>query len=252
MSRTKEVTRNESPVQANIFFNGDLGKFSYLSGPDSELVELPLPFRFTVVDDGAHRITGSEGLGKDAPRWKSNLAHEAYSRHLRVWLEHSPEEIIGEGTWGAMSNRLSVRGAKYTKLLYIITDLGFGKILACLQLKGRAYSAWIEATSKKKINPSRHTACVAKETTLMQGDKGKPSPVPVFETAALSDETKALAEAADLELQAWLSAQFSDPFAEVAHRVDRFPPENEAPFPTQAPPVAAGADDDIYGDELPF
>lgn len=243
MSRTKEVTRNESPVEANIFFNGDLGKFSYLSGPDSELSELPLPFRFTVVDDGAHRITGSEGLGREAPKWRSTLAHEGYKNTLIVWLDHSPEEIVAEGTWGSMSHRLKIRGAKYTKLLYIITDIGFGKILACLQLKGRAYSAWIEATSKKKINPCGDVAFVVKETTLMQGDKGKPSPVPVFETVTLSDETAEIAKAADIELQEWLSTQFSDPFAEVAvlQRVDRFPPEDPDPVNT-----SGGMDD------LPF
>lgn len=247
MSRTKEVTRNESPIAAMVFYNGDLGKFSYLHENNSDLVELTMPFRFTVVDDGAHRITGSEGLGKDAPKFKSNLAHEGYSRHLRVWLDHSPEVALGEGTWGSMSNRLGVRGAKYTKLLYIITDLGFGKILACLQLKGRAYSAWIEVTSKKKINPCGDIAFVVKETTMMQGDKGKPSPVPVFETATLSEETKSLAEVADLELQAWLSTQFEDPFAPaaVAQRIDRFPPENTDPFPTEAPPVMAGNEDDL-------
>lgn len=233
MSRTVEVPRTQSPVEATIFFNGDLGKFAYLHENNPELTEVLFPFRFTVVDDGGHRITGSEGLGKDAPRWKSNMAHERFSNHLRVWLDHSPEVIEAEGTWKPMSNRMSIRGARYTKLIWIVTDLVFGKILACLQLKGRALSAWFDDTTKKKINPCGSVAFVVKETRMMQGEKGKPSPVPVFDTTELSAETEALARKMDEELTQWLAVQFSDPFADVAQRVDRFPPESDTPFPTR-------------------
>ena len=175
MSRTKQVTRTESPVQAHIFFNGDLGKFSVMQGEDSGLQELPFPLRFIVVDDGAHRITGKKDLDRDSPKFKSNIAHDAYSTRLRVWLDNDPETILGEGTWGSMSARLAPLGAKYTKLLFILTDLGQGKILACMHLKGRAFSAWVDMVKKKKIDPCGDLSFLIRGTETMAGGKGRPS-----------------------------------------------------------------------------
>lgn len=217
MSRTKEVSRNESPVEANIFFNGNLGSFGVLKGTDGELEDIALPLRFIVVDDGAHRVTGKDGLESGAPKFKSNIAHQGYGTTLKVWLDNSPQTILAEGTWGAICGMPTLYNAKYTKLLYVITDLGQGKILACIHLKGRAFAAWIEATSKKKLDPCGDVSFIVKGTTMMRGEKGVASAVPVFETAGLSADTKAMAEEADRDLQAWFKTQFANPFAEQSH-----------------------------------
>jgi len=179
MSRTKEVQRAESPAKANIFFNGKLGKFSTFKEDDEGLSEIELPFRFVVVDDGAHRITGKKGLERDAPKFKSNLAHDGYSTRLRVWLDNAQETVIAEGTWTSMSERIYPLGARYTKVIYILTDLGQGKVLAALHLKGRAFSSWIDAT--KKIDPCGDVSFAVNRVQMMSGTKGEPSLVPVFE-----------------------------------------------------------------------
>lgn len=209
MSRTKEVQRTESPAKTNIFFHGKLGKFSTFLDDDSDLSEIAFPFRFVVVDDGAHRVTGREGLGKDAPKFKSTLAHDGYSTRLRVWKDNDPETIIGEGTWASMSDRLYKMGARYTKVLYVLADFGQGKVLCALHLKGRAFSSWIDAT--KKIDPCGDVSFAVNKTAMMEG-KGEPSLVPVFEVGTISDETKQLATDADEILQAWLETQFESPY----------------------------------------
>lgn len=264
MSRTQEVTRTETPVVANIFFNGELGKFSCLYGEDAELTELPFPLRFIVVDDGAHRVTGKKGLDKDSPKWKSTLAHEHYGTSMKVWLDNAPDKIEGNGTWAGMKGNLYPLGARYTKLIFVITDMGKGKVLACLQLKGRAFSAWIDAT--RDINPCGDISFVVKGTKEMKGDKGKPSLVPVFETAKLTEETKKIAEAADVVLQGWLKAQFepSDIPAttqsrtngngepqprETTRQSNAHPTAVPDDFPTEEPAFVLEENDD---DTLPF
>lgn len=209
MSRTKEVQRTESPAKTNIFFNGKLGKFSTFKDDDEGLLEIPLPLRFVVVDDGAHRVTGRKGLSKDAPKFKSNLAHDGYSTRLRVWLDNDPEKILAEGTWGSMSQRMYDAGARYTKIIYILTDIGQGKVLAALHLKGRAFSSWVDAT--KKIDPCGDVSFTVNKVDYMEG-KGEASLVPIFEAGKISQETKELAEEADVVLQAWLETQFESPF----------------------------------------
>ena len=228
MSRTKEVQRTESPAKANIFFNGKLGKFSTFKEDDEGLSEIGLPFRFVVVDDGAHRVTGKKGLDRDAPKFKSNLAHDGYSTRLRVWLDNAQETTIAEGTWPSMSERIYPLGARYTKVIYILTDLGQGKILAALHLKGRAFSSWIDAT--KKIDPCGDVSFSVNRVEMMAGKKGEPSLVPVFEMGKISEESKQMAYDADGILQAWLESQFENPF--VAAGIEPKKPTSGEAFPT--------------------
>ncbi len=248
MSRTREVQSTQSPVEANIYFNGKLGKFSLLGGDDSELQELPYPFRFIVVDDGAHRVTGAKGLGRDAPKWKSTIAHAGYKNTMRVWLETDSEKVY-EGTWGSMSDALYTQGARYTKLLYVVTDFGNGKLLACLHLKGRAFSRWLDFLKKTKIDPCGDVSFLVKAVEIMDGTKGEPSLVPVFETGKLSAETKAIADEMDTELQAWLKSQFeqSDIPAITQSRTAGAQDVYDS-FPDEQPEYTKPA----HGDDLPF
>jgi len=238
MSRTREVQRAESPAKTNIFFNGRLGKFSTFKEDDEGLSEIQFPFRFVVVDDGAHRVTGRKGLSKDAPKFRSNLAHDGYSTRLRVWLDNNPESVLAEGSWASMSARMYEQGARFTKVLYILTDVGQGKVLAALHLKGRAFSAWIDAT--KRINPCGDVSFTVNKVEHMAGGKGEPSLVPVFEVGKISEETKQLAEDADAILQAWLETQFESPY------VAAMPVGSNNNFPTDEPPQQQ------EGDDLPF
>lgn len=252
MSRTREVQRTESPVEANIYFNGKLGKFSLLGGDDSELQEIPLPFRFTVVDDGAHRVTGAKGLGKDAPKWKSTIAHVVYRNTVKVWLETDSEKVY-EGLWGNMSDILYPQGARYTKLLYVVTDFGNGKFLACVHLKGRAFSRWLDFLKKNKIDPCGDVSFVVKSVQMMDGTKGEPSLVPVFEVGKLSAETKAVADEMDTELQAWLKTQFEhSDIPAITQSRTAGAKDVDLDFPAHeiAPPFKGSTPD--FGEDLPF
>lgn len=240
MSRTIEVPQTQSPVKAHIFFNGDLGKFSMLTGDGQELQELPMPFSFVCLDVDTSKVGGKLGLDRNAPKFKSTLSHPKYGRRMKVWLDNDPGNIIATGTWGEMKDKPALSSAKFVSMLFVLTSVGDGKEIACIQLSGRAYAAWLNATQKQKINPCGNLSFRVAKTETMAGDKGKPSLVPVFETGQLSDEMKALAEQADFDLQSWLCEQFSNESNEYvnsaqgagASRANYAAKSDESAFPT--------------------
>jgi hypothetical protein len=250
MSRTIEVEKKESPVRAHVFFNGSLGKFSVLrGGEDSELQEISYPFPFVVLDTDTHKVGGKfGGIEKNAIKFKSTLGHPKYGRSLKVWLENEPQKILAEGTWGEIKNKPELSDARFTALIFVITDFGEGKEVACIHLHGRAYSAWLNAT--KGINPCGDISFVVKRTEQMTGGKGATSLVPVFEIGNVSTETIKLAQQADFNLQMWLSAQFDSQASRLGisaagstrsnaakHGGSEFLPEEElAPIEKDDPP----------------
>lgn len=208
MSRTIEVPQTQSPVKANVFFNGQLGKFSVLRGDNADLQEITYPFSFVVLDADTHKVGGKlGGIEKNAVKFKSTLGHPKYGRTLKVWLENDPNKVLAVGTWGQIKNKPELSDARYTALIYALADFGDGKETCCIHLHGRALSAWFDATQNKKINPCGDYCFIVKRTEKSNGT-GASSLVPVFETGQISAETLKIAEQADFDLQVWLSEQF--------------------------------------------
>lgn len=248
MSRTRASEQVESPVSATIFFNGESGRFGRMGeNKDEGIIDVPLPLRFVVLDAGAHRVTGKRGLEKDAPRFRSTLAHESRTTKLRVWMEGRPNETVAEGTWGSMKEALYPHGARYTRCIYAICDFGVGKETACIQLHGRALSAWMDYVKASGVKPESDIAFSVKEVAEMAGSKGRPSLVPVFSHGQISQETAEAAKAADEDLQAWLDVVFSEGGAGNGLPPSLWgsqSPDAEQPFPEFEPAET--------GDDLPF
>lgn len=248
MSRTVEVTRTESPVKAHVFFNGDKGRFGVLDSDQSdEIQEIAYPFHFVVLDADAFRVGGKVGLERNDPKFKSNIAHPKYGTELRVWLENDEKNILAVGKWSQIKNKPALSKAKFTALIYILADFGQGKKTACLQLHGRAYSAWLTFIQSGKINPCGEHAFTVKGAVEMQGDKGRASLVPVFELTKVSSETLALANKADAELQAWMQGQFEPSNIAANRSAQYFPTEESYNYEQDA--VLAGIAEE---DPLPF
>lgn len=210
MSRTIEVPQTQTPVKAHVFFNGQMGKFSVLRGDNPEIQEIAFPFSFVVLDSDTHKVGGKLGLERDALKFKSTLGHPKYGRTLKVWIENEPEKILATGTWGSIKHKPELSKAKYTALIFCLADFGDGKETTCIHLHGRAYSAWLDATSNKKpaVNPCGDHCFIVKGAESMEGGKGAASLVPIFETGKITPETIELAQQADFELQSWLCDQF--------------------------------------------
>lgn len=253
MSRTIEVPQTQTPVKAHVFFNGQMGKLSVLRGESPEIQEIPFPFSFVVLDADTHKVGGKLGLEKDALKFKSTLGHPKYGRTLKVWIENEPEKILATGTWGSIKHNPALSKAKYTALIFCLADFGDGKEITCIHLHGRAYSAWLDATTNKRpaINPCGDHCFIVKGAESMEGGKGAASLVPVFDTGNVSPETIEAAQQADFDLQMWLSDQFESVAKELGigaagstrsdaarHGGDEFMPKEEPAF--------------VEGDLLPF
>lgn len=245
MSRTVEVPQTQTPVKAHVFFNGQMGKFSVLRGDNTEIQEVAFPFYFVVLDADTHKVGGKLGLEKDTLKFKSTLGHPKYGRTLKVWLENEPEKILATGTWGNIKGNPALSKAKYTALIFAIADFGDGKEICCIHLHGRAYSAWLDATTNKKpaVNPCGDHCFIVKGAESMEGGKGAPSLVPVFEVGKVSGETLDLASQADFDLQVWLSEQFTSEAKELGiatvgnTRSDAAQRGGEEFMPDQEPPT---------------
>lgn len=234
MSRTREEVIIESPVKATIFYNGKKGGFGRISDAEGEgIIEVPLPLHFVVLDNSTHRVTGKKSLDKDAPRYRSTLGHDARSKKLRVWINGAQEITIAEGTWGAISERLT--GAKFTRCIYAISDFGTGKQMVCIQLHGRALFAWMDYLKKNNLNPCSDIAFSIRETALMEGKIGEPSLVPVFSHSPIQPDTIKAAAEADKVLQDWLDTIFAtggvDGAADVPEDGDTVAPKSGTPTP---------------------
>lgn len=213
MSRTEAVPqKNPSPAKITISYNGKLGNLSYKKeAKDKDWVTIPLPFTFVVIDADASKVGGTQGTGKNAPRYSSNIAHPKYSVKLRITKDGNP--IKDAEKWIDVSKEMYAVGARYVKMIYILTKIEGERTMACLQLKGRAVKAWFDLLEEKELDPCGPVSFKITKTVLVSGE-GDDSLVPVFEVGEVTPETVAQAEDMDRVLQGWFREQFAIPLTE--------------------------------------
>lgn len=258
MSRTRATQTTESPIAATIFYNGQKGTFGKMSDVEGGGIEdVPLPIHFIVLDNSTFRVTGKKGLEKDAPRYRSTLAHDARKKTLRVWYSGNSENVLADGSWGSISEKLP--GARFTRCIYALCSINGQNQIVCIQLHGRALFCWMDYLKKSGIDPCSDIAFSIKSTVEMVGKIGNPSLVPVFSHSKINADTAQKAHDADAVLQSWLDEVFEnggkDGSEEVSeeeqqtvsiHNPKRPPSslEQDHSFPAEEPP--------INPDDLPF
>lgn len=209
MSRTRATQTTESPVKGTIFYNGQKGGFGKISDVEGGGIEdISLPLYFIVLDNSTFRVTGKKGLEKDAPRYRSTLAHESRKKTLRVWYSGNSEKVLAEGTWGSISEKL--QGARFTRCIYAMCNIGGENAIWCIQLHGRALFTWMDYLKKNALDPCSDIAFSIKSTVEMVGKIGTPSLVPVFSHSKINADTVKKATEADEVLQSWLDDVFEN------------------------------------------
>jgi hypothetical protein len=171
-------------------------------------------------------------------------------------MNGSQDVTVAEGTWGSICEKLP--GAKFTRCIYAISDFGAGKQMVCIQLHGRALFSWMDYLKKSNLNPCSDIAFSIKSTTMMAGNIGDPSLVPVFSHGPIQAETIKSATEADKVLQDWLDTIFASGGADGAvntpddgdanafqQPIQAAPIGSTNNFPTEEPPID-------NGDDLPF
>lgn len=203
MSRTRESTNIQSPVQTHLFFNGNLGQFGRTVEGQDGMENLQLPIKFVVLDDKAFRVSG-ETRGASKRKIKSNLCHQDFVKTLTVTYSDNGE-VIADGTWGQIGEKVKAVGGKYTMILYVMLSLNGEQVLAAIHLRGRAVAEWIKFAKGKNVVGDVFFSVQKVEKT--QGNDID-SFVPVFAEHKLPGEMKGKADDMDTVLQSWINQYF--------------------------------------------
>ena len=207
MSRTVETINKEQPCKVFVFFNGQEGKFSYIRD-GGDMVPLAFPLTFVVLDCDAFSIGGKLNLNSDSPRWKSNIGHPNHKTDLRVVLSSESSKVVAEGKWADIKGNPALTSAKWQRHIFALMDVGNGKELCRIDLKGKALFEW--TVFAKDTDPCGNWAIQVKEVKSTPSKVGPASFVPVFsKLEKVSAETLELATKMDAEvLQPWFNEYF--------------------------------------------
>lgn len=241
MSWSNPTETLTNPAKMFISWNGasDGGYFYYdvktgekKEGKDvyeKRKIELPVTF---LALDMLHTIKGFSDA--DQKQFWSNEVKDLRVEKLNVRLGKNTTEL---GLYSEIKDKLAKKGADYTQSVYVaIKDADEKLIIANVNMKGAALSAWIEF--RQAVKEEIHKNAITIKTTK-EGKKGAVKYLmPVFQLVKISEETAKTAFTLDTELQAYLTKYLDKNKAEeaeeeLAHRVEK---ANESVYATKDEP----------------
>ena len=169
--------------------------FSYYDKETSTNEQIPLPFKFLVLDE-LHTIKG----------WNDATSSAIYSNEVK-FISKEPMTVkpfkgneIAKGLYKDIKEKIVAAGGHYTKSIYIMLEDGS---LANIQLKGSAVQKWGEFTQKTRNRLPDEWVQVA---TALEGKKGAVKfNTPEFTFfKSLSEDEANLADEAFNTLEAYL------------------------------------------------
>lgn len=171
--------------------------FSYYDKEKQENVQIPLPFKFLVLDE-LHAIKG----------WNDATSSGIFSNEVKfiskevMTVKPFKGNEIAKGLYKDIKEKVQSAGGHYVKSIYIMLEDGS---LANLQLKGSAVQKWGEFTSKTRHRLPDEWVIVSK---AIEGKKGAVKfNVPEFAfERSISDTEADLADEAFNTLETYLKA----------------------------------------------
>jgi len=182
-----------SPCSKTIEFKGDTGTFQYFEKSSESYIPIPLPFNFIFMDEmnGVGGFNQAHKQGID-----SNEVHNLTTQKLSVGIYKSPYKIIGK--YKDIKGEIAKIGGKFMKSVYAY--LPETNEIVKLNLKGAAFSGWME----KKFNPELSPGIEVAE--CRQGKTGNVTYfIPIFKTVNVELEELEAAMNKDRELQDFLA-----------------------------------------------
>lgn len=218
MSRSKP-NRAENPAVRFFEWKAQKGVLQYYDKANKENVEVPIPFKFLVLDQ-LHTVKGGTKVQGSYVGFYSNEVRDIKRETITL---RSKNGIEAEGTYQEVKAH---RGAKYTKSIYIAFDNGGELEIGNIQAIGSANSAWIEfSNSGVNLNTCAVTIKDRKKIEGEQSDYYEP----VFEASECPQKLNELAWKLDGKLQEYLSDYFgrgareNDEYAQGEVSANRFP-----------------------------
>lgn len=204
MSLSNQSENLQKPAKYYFSWLGKKGGFKYYDKEKGEDVKVPYPFNFRVLDE-LYTIKGYH-KPSDTGYWANEIRKKDIKNGIFTVKTKSGVEFIG--TWKECKEKLSNKGCKLHQSVYIMYKDGETPVIANLQLKGSAMSAWWDFTKSNNVyqvavNVGSHAQGNEKD------DDDIKYVVPVFKPIAkISEESTAKAIELDKQLQEYLKAYF--------------------------------------------
>lgn len=180
--------------------------FNYYDKEAQKNVEIPLPFKFLVLDE-LHTIKG----------WNDASSSSIYSNEVKfiskevMTVKPFKGNEIAKGYYKDIKDKVVAAGGHYTKSIYVMLEDGS---LANLQLKGSGVQKWGDFTQKTRNRLADEWVIVAKAE---DGKKGAVKfSTPSFSFAnSISDEEANMADEAFNILESYLKTYLAKADIEV-------------------------------------
>lgn len=263
MSRTSKRGGSSSPVMKYLSFKGGSGTISFYDKNSEERVELDT-VKLILVDDLASVSGFNEA---ESSGYSSNLLnpYDTGKKEFEVRSKSNGQfKTVEKGIWKDIKGSSSLSGAKYTRNLFAIADVGDGYELVRLELNGSGLRPWLDLvdSDSRGIYDKVITITKGQLFTRKAGEnvvftdkqvkaleaKLKKNPMaqrPVLFYApdinlgeVVSEDLVTLAEEADVKLQEYLNIESEDA------------PDVSSESPTATNPTPAISDNEE--DDLPF
>lgn len=192
--------------------------FVYYDKEAQKNVEVPLPFKFLVLDE-LHTIKG----------WNDATSSSIYSNEVKfiskevMTVKPFKGNEIAKGLYKDIKDKVVAAGGHYTKSIYIMLQDGS---LANLQLKGSAVQKWGEFTQKTRTRLVDEWVVVAKAEDGKKGAVKFSTPAFTFESS-ISDAEADLADEAYNILEAYLKTYLAKAEPIIAEE-EEYEPEMNA------------------------
>lgn len=225
MSLSNPQTSN--PASKYLRWAGSEGKIVHYDKETEQIVAMPIPFEFIVLDQ-LSTITGYNEATEN--RYWSNEVRSVRREPLTVRTNNGIEEV---GLYADLRCRL--KGAKYAQSIYIYAQNQTMNFKA----HGAALTSWIEIGGMRDLNTSKVRLVGSEEakkgTTVYY--------IPKFEVVPATEDELQPAIEADKQLQQYLAGYFN-----ARQTVD----EAESPQAQQEVVLKDIDDQPISLDEIPF
>lgn len=241
MSRSNPTVNTPNPSTRWFEWSGGKGGIKYYDKEAKVSVDVPLPFKFILLDKLA-TITGySKQMGVGI---FSNEVRDI-TREPFIVKAHKGG-VIESGFYKDIKEKITSKaiGGAFTVNLYLAYKDGGDLKIGSLKLRGASLGAWMEFEKKNRRD------LLTKAIVISGSATGKTGTViyhtPTFELADVAEEANRLATALDIELQQYLNGYFASRTVEqvTTHEEvgERVYVMEEIPTPTEAPVT----------DDLPF
>ncbi len=192
------------------FYEWRSGKLSWYDKENQKSIEVKLPFSFLVLDE-LHTITGysdadESGFWSNETRSTKDEFIVRTKKGTRYVGPYKNDQFIVQVP----------QGARYTKSVYIAEKQGGGYVISNLKLTGAALTAFIELSSKHKLQNGKVLL-----TGSTEGKKGATTyHIPTFEYTNATKEEDEAAIALDKDLQVYLAQYLHAAKVDQDDRVD--------------------------------